>query len=64
MSEIIATPNFDEPNNISDLVKMESINKANNIGNKGASYAISYGQSGLKAYARSYEAFRSDIFFC
>jgi len=64
LTEIIATPNFDEPNNISDLVKMESINKANNIGNKGLFYASSYGASGLKAYARSFEPLRSDIFFC
>jgi Zn-dependent M16 (insulinase) family peptidase len=42
LNEIIATPNFDEPSNISDLVKMESINKANNIGNKGLQYATSY----------------------
>jgi hypothetical protein len=35
LGEILATPNFDEPGNISDLVKMEAINKANNIGNKG-----------------------------
>lgn len=35
LTELLSTPNFDEPNNISDLVKMESINKANNIGNKG-----------------------------
>lgn len=32
LTEIVATPNFDEPSNISDLVKMESINKANNVG--------------------------------
>jgi len=43
---------------------MESINKANNIGSRGAGYATSYGASGLKAYARSFEALRSDIFFC
>ena len=43
---------------------MGSINKANNIGNKGLEYATSYGGSGLKAYARSFEDFRSDIFFC
>lgn len=43
---------------------MESINKANNIGNKGQFYASSYGASGIKAYARSFEPFRSDIFFC
>lgn len=35
LQEILSTPNFDDPSNISDLVKMESISKANNIGNKG-----------------------------
>lgn len=64
LTEIIATPNFDEPSNISDLIKMESINKANNLGNKGLHYATSYGTSGLRAYARSFESLRSDIFFC
>ena len=43
---------------------MESVNKANNIGNKGLQYARSYSASGLKAYARSYEDLRNDIFFC
>ena len=60
----MATPNLDEPSNISDLVKMESINKANSIGNRGLSYASSYGASGLKAYARAFEPLRADIFFC
>lgn len=64
LTEIIATPNFDEPSNISDLVKMESISKANNIGNRGLDYAKSYGTSGLKAFARSFETLRSDVFFC
>jgi len=64
LSEILATPNFDEPSNIADLVKMESINKANNIGNKGLEYASSYAQSGIKAFARSFEGLRSDVFFC
>jgi Zn-dependent M16 (insulinase) family peptidase len=64
LSELLATPNFDEPSNISDLVKMESIQKANNIGNNGLKYANSYSASGLKAYARSFESLRSDIFFC
>ena len=64
LSEILATPNFDEPSNIADLVKMESISKANNIGNKGLQYAKSYAESGLKAYARSFETLRSDVFFC
>ena len=43
---------------------MESISKANNIGNKGLEYARSYSASGLKAYARSFETLRNDIFFC
>lgn len=43
---------------------MESINKANNIGNKGMQYASSYAQSGIKAFARSFETLRNDIFFC
>lgn len=43
---------------------MESINKANNIGNQGLAYARSYSASGLKAFARSYEKLRGDIFFC
>jgi len=64
LSEVLATPNFDEPSNIADLVKMESINKANNIGNKGLDYASSYAQSGVKAFARSFETLRSDVFFC
>jgi Zn-dependent M16 (insulinase) family peptidase len=64
LTEIMATPNFNEPNNISDLIKMESVNKANNIGNKGLQYASSYAASGIKAYARSFEALRSDVFFC
>jgi Zn-dependent M16 (insulinase) family peptidase len=64
LTELLATPNFDEPSNISDLIKMESVNKANNIGNNGLSYARSYSSSGLKAYARSFEKLRNDIFFC
>ena len=64
LSEILATPNFDEPGNISDLVKMESINIQNGIGTKGLQYARSYSASGLKAFARSHEGLRSDIFWC
>ena len=60
----MATPNFDEPSNISDLIKMESINKANAIGSNGLSYARSYSSSGLKAFSRSFEGLRNDIFFC
>lgn len=43
---------------------MESINKANGIGANGLRYARSYSSSGLKAFARSFESLRSDIFFC
>jgi Zn-dependent M16 (insulinase) family peptidase len=64
LSEVLATPNFDEPSNISDLVKMESINKANNIGSMGLQYARSYAESGIRAHARSFESLRSDVFFC
>lgn len=64
LAELLATPNFDEPSNMSDLLKMGSINKANNIGNKGLQYARSYAGSGLKAYARSFEMLRNDVFFC
>lgn len=28
LTEILATPNFDEPENISDLIRMESVSKA------------------------------------
>ena len=64
LSDLIAMPNFDEPSNISDLIKMEAVNKANNIGNKGLQYAKSYSASGLKSHARSFEDLRNDIFFC
>lgn len=64
LQEIIATPDFDDPSNIADLLKMESISLANNIGNRGLQYARSYSASGLKAYARGFESLRSDVFFC
>jgi len=62
LAELLATPNFDEPSLLSDVIKMESVNKANNMGNQGLQYAISYAQSALKSYARSFETLRSDIF--
>jgi len=43
---------------------MESISKANNIGNKDLQYASSYAHSGIRAFARRYEELRSDVFFC
>ena len=64
LTEILATPNFNEPSNISDLIKMGSIDKANSIGTNGLRYARSYSSSGLKAFARSHEGLRNDIFFC
>lgn len=60
----MATPNFDEPENLSDLIRMESVDKAANMGNKGLEYGRSYSNSGLKAFAKSFEHLNSDIFFC
>ena len=48
LTELLATPNFDEPTNIADMIKFESVNKANMIGNKALQYANSYASSGLK----------------
>jgi len=64
LAEILATPNFDEPENLSDLIRMESVEKASNMGNKGLEYGRSYSNSGLKACAKSFEMLNSDIFFC
>merc|ERR1712046_550119 len=43
---------------------MESVTKAQNMGNKGLDYGRSYSGSGLKAFAKSFESLNSDIFFC
>jgi hypothetical protein len=43
---------------------MESVSKAQNMGNKGLEYGRSYSNSGLKAFAKSFEDLNSDIFFC
>jgi hypothetical protein len=64
LAEVLATPNFDEPSQLSDLVKMEAINKANNIGTLGLQYARSYAESGIRASSRSFESLRADVFFC
>jgi Zn-dependent M16 (insulinase) family peptidase len=64
LSELLATPNFDEIENISDLIRMEAVDKAQNMGNKGLEYGRSYSNSGLKAFAKSFEELNSDIFFC
>ena len=64
LSEILATPNFDAVDNLSDLIRMESVSKAQNMGNKGLDYGRSYSNSGLKAFAKSFEDLNSDIFFC
>lgn len=64
LGELLATPNFNEPNNISDLIKMGSVQKANEIGNKALDYAFSYSQANIKAFGRSFEKLRGDVFFC
>lgn len=64
LSEILATPNFDEEENISDLIRMTSVDKAQGMGSKGLEYGLSYANSGLKSFAKSYEPLNSDIFFC
>lgn len=64
LTDLLATPNFNEPQNISDLIKMRAVHKANNIGNNGLQYAKSYSSSGLRASARSFETLRGDIFMC
>jgi len=62
LTELLATPNFNEPQNISDLLKQTSIGLANNIGNRGLQYARSYSASGIKQHARSFESLENDIF--
>lgn len=64
LTEIFATPNFDSPEVVSDLIRMESVNKAQNMGNQGLQYGMSYSQAGLKAFAKSFENLNKDIFFC
>jgi Zn-dependent M16 (insulinase) family peptidase len=57
-------PDFNDKTNLSDLVKMGSVNKANSIGSDGLRYGMSYAQSGLRSHAALYEDLKSDIFFC
>jgi len=64
LAEILATPNFDEIDNLSDLIRMEAVNKAQNMGNQGLDYGRSYSNAGLKAFAKSFELLNSHIFFC
>ena len=64
LAEIMATPNFDEQDNVSDIIRMESVNKAQAMGNNGLQYGRSYANSGLKAFAKSFELLHSDIFYC
>lgn len=49
--ELIATPNFDNKTNLSDCIKMSSVEKANELGNKSLEYGLSYADSGIKNYA-------------
>lgn len=61
---MIATPNFDNKANLSDCIKMSSVEKANELGNKSLEYGLSYADSGIKNYALQYEKLRGDIFYC
>lgn len=47
-SELIATPNFDNKTNLADCIKMSSVEKANELGNKSLEYGMSYANSGIK----------------
>lgn len=64
LGELLATPNFNEPSNIADLIRMGSVQKANSIGDKALDYALSYSQSHIRAWARSFENLRNDVFYC
>ena len=63
LSEILATPNFDDMSHLSDLVKNASVAVANNIGNNSLNYGLSFAGSGLKKFARTNEKLKSDLFF-
>jgi presequence protease len=63
-SELIATPNFDNKTNLSDCIKMSSVEKANELGNKSLEYGLSYAESGIKKYALQFEKLSGDIFYC
>jgi Zn-dependent M16 (insulinase) family peptidase len=64
LSEILATPNFDDSSHLSDLIKASSVDIANGIGDKSLQYGLSLASSGLKKYARDYDTLKSDLFFC
>lgn len=63
ISELLATPNF-EGEHLADIIRMESVSKAMNIGANGLQYAQSYANGGLKSHAKSYELLNSDVYFC
>ena len=42
ISELISTPNFDNLQNLSEVIKMNSVEKANEMGNKSLDYGYSY----------------------
>jgi len=62
--ELIATPNFDNKTNMADCIKMSSVEKANELGNKSLEYGLSYADSGIKNFAYWFEKLWSDIFYC
>ena len=45
VSELVATPNFDNMSNLTEVIKMNSVEKANEIGNKSLEYGFSYSQA-------------------
>lgn len=64
LSELLSTPNFDDHSHLSDLIKMSSVEIANEIGKNSLQYGFSFASSGLKNYAKKGEKLTSDIFMC
>jgi Zn-dependent M16 (insulinase) family peptidase len=64
LSEILATPNFDDSSHLSDLIKSSSVDIANSIGDKSLDYGLSFASSGIKKFARDYDRLKSDLLFC
>ena len=64
LSELLSTPNFDDKSNISDLVRMGSVTKANNIGNEGLTYGMSFANSGIRRISSFCERLQADLYFC
>jgi Zn-dependent M16 (insulinase) family peptidase len=63
-SELFSVPNFFDLENLNDIIKQESVKIANEIVNNSLDYAISYANSGLKSYKKTYDSFTSDMQIC